>query len=120
MNMAIHTTVFNDGTDSASELHDHVDGGAGSQVVVLDAHLVCQLLSSEDQSDHLYIDTFLLLKHLLDLQDSVRRLKVEILLGSRQSLPHKANISHHSTVTAKALTLMYNCIFVSRVKDFNL
>ena len=56
---------------ASTELEDHVDCAAGLEVVVTDLHLIGELLSTEDETDLTDLDTFLLLKSLLDLEDGV-------------------------------------------------
>jgi hypothetical protein len=64
---------------ATSELEDHVDGAASLKVVVADLHLVGKLLSSEDKSDLVNHDSFLLLECLLHLQNGVLWVEVETL-----------------------------------------
>ena len=65
---------------------------AGLEVVVGDLHLVCELLATEDQTDLLDLDTFLLLEGLLDLQDRVVTLEIIRLLSTCEGLNEKLHI----------------------------
>lgn len=63
-----------------------MNGATSFEVIVGDLHLVSELFPTEDESDLVNHDTFLLLKGLLHLQDSVLWVKVKALLLSCQSL----------------------------------
>ena len=52
---------------ASSKLHDHVNGGASSDVVLLNLHLVCKLLTTKNQLNHFNVHSFFLLKHLFNL-----------------------------------------------------
>ena len=72
--------------DSSTELHDHVDAVASLNVGLGDGLLVLKLLSSIDKLNHGHVDTNSFLKSLLDLVDLVSWLKIELLVGSSESL----------------------------------
>ena len=63
-----------------------MDGASSLQVVVRDLHLVCQLLSSKDQSDLVNHDSLLLLQGLFHHEDRVLWVEVEALLSAGQGL----------------------------------
>ena len=76
------------GSEATLELKDHVDGLTGLHIVRLNCVLVGERLSLVDEANHGHVDALTLLQRLLDVQNSVRRLKVERLLDSSERLMH--------------------------------
>lgn len=64
-------------SETTSELKDHMDGWSSFEVVVWNFALVGKLLASENESNHRDLNTFLLLKSLLDLHHCIAGLEVE-------------------------------------------
>ena len=75
-------------SESTSELKDHMDGAAGLHVVAGNGQLIGELLTAENETDLLNINTFLFLQGLLHLKNCVLRIEVELLLSSREGLDH--------------------------------
>ena len=63
-------------------------------VIVSNILFVCERFSSINQTDHGHVDTFLFLKRLLDLQNSIGWLEVERLLHASESLSNEQVISN--------------------------
>ena len=61
-----------------------MDCGASRNVVITDSHVVCKLLASENETNLVDVNSFLLLQGLLDLEDGVVLLEVVALLSSCQ------------------------------------
>ena len=98
------------------ELKKHMDGVSGLHVIMCNVLLVGKRLASVNQTNHRHVDALLLLKCLLDLQNSISRLKVERLLNSCQSL-HNIQIemsihlvSHFTKNKKKTLFQLVACL----------
>ena len=65
-----------------------MDGASSLHVVTGNGQLIGQLLAAEDESDLLDVDAFFFLQCLLDLQNGILRIKIELLLSTRQGLYH--------------------------------
>ena len=61
-----------------------MDCGASRNVVITDSHVICKLLASENETNLVDVNSFLLLQGLLDLEDGVVLLEVVALLSSCQ------------------------------------
>ena len=84
--MVVYNIYIRVNSVSSSQLQDHVDSGASLKVIIRDSHVVCQLFSSENESDLFNGDSFFFLECLFDLENGVVLFKVERLLSSDESL----------------------------------